>query len=71
MDATNYALVIAAANREDAERKSYELREVKSELARHHADFQKISDLLDEFFKSEPDPIRAIQTLKQIRNIVG
>jgi hypothetical protein len=27
--------------------------------------------LLDKFFKSEPDPVRAIQTLKEIRNIVG
>lgn len=47
------------------------LMEAKSELSRHHNDFEKISDLLDDFFKSEPDPVRAIQTLKKIRNIVG
>jgi hypothetical protein len=49
----------------------YDLLEAEEEIKRHHRDFQKISDLLDKFFKSEPDPVRAIQTLKDIRNIVG
>jgi hypothetical protein len=49
----------------------YDALEAEEEIKRHHKDFKKISDLLDKFFKSEPDPVRAIQTLKEIRNIVG
>lgn len=49
----------------------YRLEEAQKEIGRHHRDFKEISDLLDEFFKAEPDPMRAIQTLKKIRNIVG
>lgn len=50
-----------------------EIAELKAELARHHADFQRISNILEHFFQHRDqhmfgDPV---EKLKQIRNIVG
>lgn len=50
-----------------------ELKEAKLEIARHHKDFEKISELCEAglknvFNKGLPTPVDA---LKEIRNVVG
>lgn len=50
-----------------------ERRDDKAEIYRHHEHFEKISEILDEFFCNPLyiNSYYALESLKKIRNIVG
>lgn len=50
---------------------SYELAEAQAELARHHADFEKISDIVEKALTPGWTPRDYYVALKEIRDIVG
>lgn len=47
----------------------YELDDLQNENFRHHRDFKKISEIIENCFND--DGLEAIGALKEIRNIVG
>ena len=49
----------------------YELGEANAELARHHRDFEQISQIVDDALEGASSVRRYADALRRIRNIVG
>ena len=58
---------------------AHEIRELKSEISRHHRDFDQISRIAEQVLKRDPlhpgyypsEIGRFVHAMKRIRNIVG
>jgi hypothetical protein len=57
--------IVTVVGMDDVE---HEVRELRTEVARHHRDFQRIVEVLD---PPEREDVTVADALRQIRNIVG